>query len=47
MYLKTQLPLDFLVAVINNFGGFYRTGIYVQEALKAGAKVEAPCLNNS
>jgi len=47
MYLKAHFPLDFMVAVINNFGGFYRTGIYVQEALKAGAKVESPCLNNS
>ncbi|MFC5283809.1 DNA polymerase III subunit alpha [Pedobacter alpinus] len=47
MYLKAHFPLDFMVGVINNFGGFYRTGLYVQEAKKAGAKLEAPCLNRS
>jgi len=47
LFLKTYYPLEFLVAVINNFGGFYRTEIYVQEALKAGATIEAPCVNNS
>ncbi|MBU0696683.1 MAG: DNA polymerase III subunit alpha [Bacteroidetes bacterium] len=47
MYLKSHFPLDFMVGVINNFGGFYRTGLYVHEAQKAGAKVEAPCLNRS
>ncbi len=47
MYLKAYFPLDFMVGVINNFGGFYRTGLYVQEAKKAGAKLEAPCLNQS
>lgn len=47
MYLKAYFPLDFMVGVINNFGGFYRTGLYVHEAKKAGAQVEAPCLNQS
>ncbi len=47
MYLKAHFPLDFMVGVINNFGGFYRTGLYVHEAQKAGARVEAPCLNRS
>ncbi len=47
MYLKAYFPLDFMVGVINNFGGFYRTGLYVHEAKKAGAKLEAPCLNRS
>lgn len=47
MYLKAHFPLEFMVGVINNFGGFYQTGLYVQEAQKAGAKVEAPCLNQS
>jgi DNA-directed DNA polymerase III PolC len=47
MYLKAHFPLEFMVGVINNFGGFYHTGLYVQEAQKAGAKVEAPCLNES
>ena len=47
MYLKAHFPLEFMVGVINNFGGFYHTGLYLQEAQKAGAKVEAPCLNQS
>lgn len=47
LYLKTYYPLEFMVAVINNFGGFYRTEIYVHEARRYGAMVEAPCVNNS
>ncbi|MBC7653612.1 MAG: DNA polymerase III subunit alpha [Oligoflexus sp.] len=47
MYLKAHFPLEFMVGVINNFGGFYHTGLYVREVQKAGAKVEAPCLNHS
>ncbi|OAQ39522.1 DNA polymerase III subunit alpha [Pedobacter psychrophilus] len=47
MYLKAHFPLEFMVGVINNFGGFYQTGLYVHEAQRAGAKVEAPCLNQS
>lgn len=47
MYLKAHFPLEFMVGVINNFGGFYRTEIYVHEARKSGAIIEAPCVNNS
>lgn len=47
MYLKAYFPLEFMVGVINNFGGFYRTEIYVHEARKNGAIIEAPCINNS
>jgi len=36
-----------MVAVINNFGGFYRTEVYVHEARMCGANIEAPCLNHS
>jgi DNA polymerase III alpha subunit len=42
LYLKTHYPLPFIVAVINNFGGFYRTEIYVHEARMAGATVHPP-----
>jgi len=35
------------VAVINNFGGFYRTWVYVHEARREGATIEAPCINRS
>jgi len=33
--------------VINNFGGFYRTEVYVHEARMCGANIEAPCINHS
>lgn len=47
LYLKVYYPLEFMVAVINNFGGFYRTEVYVHEARIAGAKIELPCVNQS
>ncbi|PSR56067.1 DNA polymerase III subunit alpha [Adhaeribacter arboris] len=47
LYLKTYFPLEFMVAVINNFGGFYSTWVYVQEARKAGAIIHLPCINQS
>ncbi|MGZ8554131.1 MAG: DNA polymerase III subunit alpha, partial [Chitinophagaceae bacterium] len=47
LYLKTYFPVEFMVAVINNFGGFYSTELYFLELLKAGATVHAPCVNNS
>ena len=47
LYLKTYYPIEFMVAVINNFGGFYRTEVYVHEARMAGAAVYAPCINRS
>lgn len=47
LYLKTYYPLEFMVAVINNFGGFYRTWVYVNEAQKYGAKIEMPSVNLS
>ncbi|MBK7698993.1 MAG: DNA polymerase III subunit alpha [Saprospiraceae bacterium] len=47
LYLKTYFPLEFMTAVINNFGGFYSTEQYVHEARMCGAKIEAPCVNNS
>ncbi|MEM6344927.1 MAG: DNA polymerase III subunit alpha [Bacteroidota bacterium] len=47
LYLKTYYPLAFIVAVINNFGGFYRTEIYIHEAKMEGATVHPPCVNHS
>jgi len=47
LYLKAHYPLDFMVAVINNFGGFYRTWVYVNEARRCGARIELPCVNKS
>lgn len=47
LYLKTYFPLEFMVAVINNFGGFYSTRVYVNEARKAGGNIRLPCVNKS
>jgi error-prone DNA polymerase len=47
LYLKTWYPLEFQVAVINNFGGFYRTWVYVNEAQRKGGTIHLPCLNRS
>jgi len=47
LYLKAHYPLEFMVAVINNFGGFYRTWVYVHEARRCGATIQLPCVNNS
>ena len=47
LYLKTYFPIEFMVGVINNFGGFYRTPFYFHELKKAGAEVHAPCVNRS
>jgi DNA-directed DNA polymerase III PolC len=47
LFLKTYYPLEFMVAVINNFGGFYNTELYFHELKRAGAKLHPPCVNNS
>ncbi len=47
LYLKAYYPLEFMVAVMNNFGGFYRTWVYMNEARRCGAKIELPCVNHS
>ncbi len=47
LYLKSHYPLEFQVAVINNFGGFYRPWFYFNEAKRMGAKVHLPCVNHS
>jgi DNA polymerase-3 subunit alpha len=47
LYLKTYFPMEFMVAVINNFGGFYSTELYFHELRRTGAQIHAPCINNS
>lgn len=47
LYLKTYFPIEFMTAVINNFGGFYRTEVYIHEARMSGAKIHNPCVNKS
>lgn len=45
LYLKAHFPLEFMVAVLNNFGGFYRTEFYVHEGRMNGADIQPPCVN--
>ncbi len=47
LYLKTYYPLEYMVATLNNGGGFYRQEIYIHEARMHGAEILSPCINNS
>lgn len=47
LFLKAHYPLEFMVGVINNFGGFYKTEFYFHEARMNGAQIKAPCVNRS
>jgi len=47
LFLKAYFPLEFMTAVINNFGGFYHTWVYFNEARRQGANIKLPCINNS
>lgn len=47
LFLKAHYPLEFITAVINNFGGFYSSWVYFNEAKTAGAQLQLPCVNHS
>lgn len=47
LYLKAHYPLEFQVAVINNFGGFYHSWVYFNEAKRQGGNLHLPCVNYS
>ncbi|MDQ8052017.1 MAG: DNA polymerase III subunit alpha [Pedobacter sp.] len=47
LYLKTYFPMEFMVAVLNNYGGFYQRWVYVHALQQTGAKVNLPCVNHS
>ena len=47
LFLKTYYPIEFMVAVINNFGGFYSRELYFHELKKTGATIHLPCINRS
>lgn len=47
LYLKCYFPLEFMVAVINNGGGFYTMETYLQEIRNCGGTVHAPDINKS
>ncbi len=47
LFLKAYYPLEYMVAVLNNGGGFYRPEFYVHEARMLGAHIHPPCINKS
>jgi len=47
LYLKCYFPLEFMVAVLNNGGGFYSSEHYIQETKMCGGIIHAPCINKS
>jgi DNA-directed DNA polymerase III PolC len=47
LFLKTYFPVEFMVAVINNFGGFYSRELYFHELKRTGARIHPPCVNRS
>jgi DNA polymerase-3 subunit alpha len=47
LFLKAYYPLEYMVAVLNNGGGFYSPELYVHEARMLGANMLAPCVNHS
>ncbi len=47
LFLKAYYPLEYMVATINNYGGFYRTELYALEARLHGGILHAPCINKS
>lgn len=47
LFLRAYYPLEYLVAVLNNGGGFYRPEFYVHEIRMLGGCVHPPCINSS
>ena len=47
LFLRAHYPLEYMVAVLNNGGGFYRSEFYIHEARMLGATIHAPCINRS
>jgi DNA polymerase-3 subunit alpha len=47
LFLKAYYPLEYMVATINNGGGFYTREHYIHEARMKGAHVEGPCIQES
>lgn len=47
LYLKAHYPIEYMVATLNNGGGFYRMELYIHEARMHGAIAQVPCVNNS
>jgi len=46
-YLKAHHPAEFMANVLNNGGGFYSAGVYINECKRMGLKVLLPSINES
>lgn len=47
LYLKAYFPIEYMVATLNNGGGFYSRELYLHEARMHGAEIALPCINNA
>ena len=47
LFLRAYFPLEYMVAVLNNGGGFYRSEFYIHDARMMGATIHPPCINQS
>ncbi len=47
LYLKAYYPIEYMVATVNNGGGFFSREVYLHEAKLHGADVQPPCVNTS
>ena len=47
LFLRAYFPLEYMVAVLNNGGGFYHSEFYVHDARMMGATIHPPCVNKS
>ncbi|MET6991253.1 DNA polymerase III subunit alpha [Sediminicola arcticus] len=47
LFLRAYFPLEYMVAVLNNGGGFYSAEFYIHEAQMLGARIHPPCINKS
>lgn len=45
LFLKAYFPLEYMVATLNNGGGFYSVELYVHEARMHGGDILQPCIN--
>jgi DNA polymerase III alpha subunit len=46
-YLKAHYPAEFFAAVLDNGGGFYGAGAYLEEARRWGLTTLGPCVNTA
>lgn len=47
LFLKAYFPLEYMVATINNGGGFYSSELYIHEARMHDGAIFPPCVNTS